>query len=52
LATRTGRKTSNISRPLKTMERYGLVRLHHGERGRVRPEVRYQAISLDLAFGA
>lgn len=50
LATRTGRKASNLSRTLKTMERYGLVRLHHGERGRVRPEVPYQAISLELAF--
>ena len=52
LATRTGRKASNLSRTLKTMERYGLVRLHYGERGRVRPEVPYQAISLELAFSA
>lgn len=29
--------------------RYGLVRLHHGDRGRVCPEVPYQAISLGLA---
>jgi predicted transcriptional regulator len=52
LATRIGRKASNLSRTLKTMERYGLVRLHHDERGRVRPEVPYQAISLELAFSA
>ena len=52
LATRTGRKASNLSRTLKTMERYGLVRLHYGARGRVRPEVPYEAISLELAFSA
>lgn len=51
LTTRTGCKASNLSRTLNTMERYGLVRLHHDERGRVRPEVPYQAISLELAFG-
>jgi hypothetical protein len=34
LATRTGRKASNLSRTLRTMERYGFVRLHKGARGR------------------
>ena len=38
LAGRTGRKASNLSRTLKTMEHYGFVRLHRRERGRVRPE--------------
>jgi len=52
LAAGTGRKASNLSRTLKTMEQYGFVRLHRGERGRVRPEVPYQAISLELAFSA
>jgi len=52
LAGRTGSKASNLSRTLKTMEHYGFVRLHRGERGRVRPEVPYQAISLELAFSA
>jgi len=52
LADRTGRKTSNLSRTLKTMERYGFVRLHRGERGRIRPEVPYQSISLELPFNA
>jgi predicted transcriptional regulator len=33
LADRTGRRTSNLSRTLKTMERYGFVRLHRGELG-------------------
>ncbi len=50
LAERTGRKVSNLSRTLKTMERYGFVSLHKGERGRIRPEVPYQAISLELAL--
>lgn len=52
LAEHTGRKASNLSRTLKTMEHYGFVRLHRGERGRVRPEVPYQAISLELPFSA
>ena len=50
LAERTGRKVSNLSRTLKTMERYGFVSLHRGERGRIRPEVPYQSISLELAL--
>ena len=50
LAGRTGRKASNLSRTLRTMERYGFVRLHRGEHGRVRPEVPYQSISLELPF--
>jgi predicted transcriptional regulator len=50
LADRTGRKVSNLSRTLKTMEHYGFVRLHRGARGRVRPEVPYRAITLELPF--
>ena len=52
LAARTGRKTSNLSRILKTMERYGFVRLHRGTRGKIRPEVPYRTISLTLALEA
>jgi predicted transcriptional regulator len=52
LAGQTGRKASNLSRTLKTMEHYGFVRLHRGERGRVRPEVPYESISLELPFTA
>jgi predicted transcriptional regulator len=48
LAARTGRKTSNLSRTLRTMERYGFVRLHRGARGKIRPEVPYRAITLTL----
>ena len=52
LADRTGRKPSNLSRTLRTMERYGFVRLYKGERGRIRPEVPYRGISLELTFSA
>src|SRR5208283_1950301 len=52
LAMRSGRKASNLSRTLKTMEHYGFVRLHRGERGRIRPEVPYESISLELPFSA
>ena len=50
LAAKTGRKSSNLSRTLKTMEHYGFVKLHRGERGKIRSEVPYQAISLTLAL--
>ena len=50
LAARTGRKASNLSRTLRTMERYGFVRLHRGSRGRIRPEVPYRSISLELSL--
>jgi hypothetical protein len=32
------------------MEHYGFVKLHRGERGKIRPEVPYQAISRTLAL--
>ena len=48
LAELTGRKKSNLSRTLKTMERYGFVQLTHGARGSVIPRVPYQKISLTL----
>lgn len=51
LASRTGRKPSNLSRTLRTMERYGFVRLKRGARGQIRPEVPYKTISLELALG-
>ena len=50
LAARTGRKASNLSRTLRTMERYGFVRLHQGSRGKIRPEVPYRSISLELSL--
>ena len=39
---------SNLSRTLKTMERYGFVQLSHGARGSIIPKVPYQTISLML----
>ena len=38
LARITGKAKSNLSRTLRTMEGYGLVRLERGERGRITPE--------------
>ncbi len=37
LADRSGRTPGNLSRTLRTMERYGLVRLHRSPRGMVHP---------------
>jgi len=48
LAQLTGRRKSNLSRTLKTMERYGFVRLIRGVRGSVIPRVPYRRISLTL----
>ena len=50
LASSTGRTPGNLSRTLKTMERYGLVRLHKGERGKVRPEVPYRDVQLEMTL--
>lgn len=51
LARITGRAKSNLSRTLRTMERYGLVRLERGERGRVAPRVAHDRVELDLPLG-
>jgi predicted transcriptional regulator len=48
LARITGKAKSNLSRTLRTMEGYGLVRLERGERGRIRPQVLYDRVALDL----
>lgn len=50
LAARSGRAKSNLSRTLKTMERYGLVRLQKGPRGTVVPRVAYKDIRLDVTL--
>ncbi len=44
----TGRKKPNLSRTLKTMANYGLVRLERGSRGRIAPTVVHDRIELDL----
>jgi predicted transcriptional regulator len=48
LAEKTGRARSNLSRTLRTMERYGLVRFEEGS-GRIRaPRVVYSDVVLDM----
>ncbi|MGB6450328.1 MAG: helix-turn-helix domain-containing protein [Steroidobacteraceae bacterium] len=48
LARITGRAKSNLSRTLRTMEHYGLVRLDRDERGRITPKVIYDRVELDV----
>ena len=50
LASSSGRTPGNLSRTLRTMERYGLVRLHRGARGAVRPEVPYRNVQLEMTL--
>ena len=52
LAQITGRAKSNLSRTLKTMEGYGLVRLMRGERGRIAPKVTHDRVELELPLTA
>jgi predicted transcriptional regulator len=51
LAALSGRAKSNLSRTLKTMAQYGLVRLTKGEGGRIAPRVPYTGIVLDVSIG-
>ncbi len=46
----SGRKKSNLSRTLKTMERYDLVSLKKAEKGRIVPEVKHGAINLTVSL--
>ncbi len=48
LARITGKAKSNLSRTLRTMEGYGLVRLERGERGRITPRVMHDRVELSL----
>jgi predicted transcriptional regulator len=48
LARLTGRAKSNLSRTLRTMEGYGLVRLERGERGRITPKMTHDRVELVL----
>jgi predicted transcriptional regulator len=50
LASLTGRKKSNLSRTLKTMSNYGLVRLERGARGRIAAKVVHDRVELDLSL--
>jgi predicted transcriptional regulator len=51
LAALTGRRKSNLSRTLKTMANYGLVRLERGARGRIAAQVVHDRIELELPIG-
>lgn len=51
LAELSGRKKSNLSRTLKTMANYGLVRLDRGMRGRIAAKVVHVRIELELPLG-
>ena len=48
LASLSGRAKSNLSRTLKTLERYGLVLLKKGKGGKISPHVPYSGIVLDM----
>jgi len=46
----TGRKKSNLSRTLKTLERYGIVELHK-EKNRIIPEVKATDFRVEFGLG-
>jgi predicted transcriptional regulator len=50
LAERSGRATSNLSRTLRTMERYGLVHLEQGPNRQLVPRVNYAGVELEVSF--
>lgn len=50
LAERSGRATSNLSRTLRNMERYGLVALEEGPNRQLVPKVNYSGVALELSF--
>lgn len=46
LAELSGRQKGNLSRTLKTLERYGIVKLEHKEGSKVRPRVVYNHVEV------
>ena len=48
LARITGKAKSNLSRTLRTMEGYNLVRLERDERGRITPKVIHDRLELEI----
>jgi len=50
LAQKTGRAKSNLSRTLKTMERYGLVYFEQGPGRQIAPRVNYSGVKLEMTF--
>lgn len=51
LAERTGRAKSNLSRTLKTMERYGLVCMEKRAGRAIAPRAVYDEVRVDLPLG-
>ena len=52
LARLSDRSQSNLTRTLKKMESYGLVKMKVGTRGRKRPSVPYSNIVVDMSIGS
>jgi predicted transcriptional regulator len=52
LAAASGRAKSNLSRTLRTMEHYGLVRLEKGDGRKIRPVVTFVQLELSLKLAA
>jgi predicted transcriptional regulator len=52
LAAASGRTKSNLSRTLRTMEQYGLVRLEKGKGRKLRPVVNFASVELRLKVAA
>jgi predicted transcriptional regulator len=50
LAERSGRATSNLSRTLRTMERYGLIHFEQGPNRQLVPRVNYSGVELEMSF--
>lgn len=52
LAQLSGRQKSNLSRTLKTMEHYGLVRLTRQKSGEICPQVTFNHLRVDLSLSS
>jgi len=50
LAEKSVRAPSNLSRTLRTMERYGLVHFEQGPNRQLVPQVNYSGVELELSF--
>jgi predicted transcriptional regulator len=48
LAELSGRQKSNLSRTLKTLEQYGIVKLDHDEGTKIRPRVLFNHFEVDF----
>jgi len=49
-AERSGRASSNLSRTLRTMERYGLVHFEKGAGRQLAPRVDYSGVAFEMSF--